>query len=347
MGPPWMKNSVGQGFGPSGSTSQPWTRSPSWFANVHELERPAGRGRTRRGEHRLLAPGLEDDPGLLAVLDPVPDVAVRANARAGQAALAHRAAAGSRRSRDRSGGGSSGRRGARTGARTSRPATSSRSPSAGPTGAAGRRSRRSRRSRSPARARRAARGRSRAAGRPGSATRRRRTAPGPRRGARRRPRPSARRGSGARGGCRSPCSECSMHRSVSSADSGRVVGAGHERIRAAELDRLGARRDSLRRGPAHRAVQPEPLAVADRGDRQPSSDREALVPARRAGPRGTAPPGRRRRARRPTTPDSSPVVSRSQTTHSPSGVTSPEISPTGSFVICRRSPVARSHAWSW
>jgi hypothetical protein len=47
------------------------------------------------------------------------------------------------------------------------------------------------------------------------------------------------------------------------------------------------------------------------------------------------------------TPDSSPVVSRCQTIHSPSGVISPAMSPTGSLVIWRRSPVARSQAWSW
>ena len=85
-----MKNSVGQGFGPSGSTSQPCTRSPVLVRERPRHERPAGRGRARRGEHRLLAPGLEDDAGLLAVLEPVPDAAVRPDAGAGEAARAHR-----------------------------------------------------------------------------------------------------------------------------------------------------------------------------------------------------------------------------------------------------------------
>ena len=55
VGPPWMRNSVGQGFGPSGSTSQPWTRWPCWFRNSHETNGPAGRRRARRREDRLVA----------------------------------------------------------------------------------------------------------------------------------------------------------------------------------------------------------------------------------------------------------------------------------------------------
>ena len=144
------------------------------------------------------------------------------------------------------------------------------------------------------------------------------------------------------GWIRSPCSECSMHRSVSSADSAPWSGpaiSAFGRRRARSIPRCCA---SMRAAPfASATVDREPIAVAHRGDgprsrpiARPSSQPVGQALQQRLRRR------RRRRARRPTCPDSSPVRSRCQTTHSPSGVISPEISPTGSLVIWRRSPVA-------
>ena len=88
-----------------------------------------------------------------------------------------------------------------------------------------------------------------------------------------------------------------------------------------------------------RDVEAEPVAIARAGDGRLPPDREALVPGlgqaldQRL---GASPPAKGAATH---IPDSSPVMSRCQTTHSPSGVISPAISPTGSLVIWRRSPV--------
>ena len=108
---------------------------------------------------------------------------------------------------------------------------------------------------------------------------------------------------------------------------GRLVRAGHERVRAAELERLGARSDPLRR--ARRRSErytPNPsrsliaATVTFRPIARPSSQ-----PVGRPSRNGSAVPPANGAATH--SPDSSPVVSRCQTTHSPSGVTSPDDEP--------------------